>query len=73
MRYMTEDIPFGFVGLSQLGKVAGVPTPVIDSAIILGSTITKRDFWIQGRTLDKLGLGDMTKEEIINYVNTGFL
>lgn len=32
-RFLTEDVPYGFVPLSRLGKMYGVPTPRIDLQI----------------------------------------
>lgn len=69
MRYMTEDVPYSLVGISGLGDIADVPTPVIDSTITLASTITGTDFWVEGRTVEKLGIADLSKEKLIKYVN----
>ncbi len=69
-RYITEDLPYGLVQRSQLGKLVNVPTPIMDSIINLGAAICEMDFW-KGRTLEDLGLGGMTKEEIMRYVQEG--
>lgn len=69
MRYMTEDVPYGLVGISGLGDLANIPTPVTDAAVTIASTITGSDFWKEGRNLKKLGLADMKKEELIRYLN----
>ena len=71
-RYITEDLPYGLVQRSQLGKLVGIPTPVIDSIINLGAAICEMDFW-KGRTLEDLGLARMTKEEILKYLQEGVL
>jgi opine dehydrogenase len=68
-RYITEDLPYGLVPMSMLGDKLGVPTPLIDSIITIGSNVCDTDFWAIGRTLDKLGIDNMTKEEIISYIN----
>ncbi len=67
-RYITEDLPYGLVPMSELGEVLGVPTPLIDSIITLGGYVCDADFWTEGRTLDSLGLADMSAAEIIDYV-----
>lgn len=67
-RYITEDLPFGLVPMSELGKKLGVATPIIDSIVTIGSHVCKENFWQTGRTLEVLGLQDMTKEEILKYV-----
>lgn len=65
-RYFTEDISNGLVLWSDLGKVAGVGTPNIDSVITLGSSILERDFREEGLTLEKLGLDYSSVDEILN-------
>lgn len=71
MRYLTEDVPYSLVGLSGLGDILDIPTPIIDSCITLANTITGRDFWQEGRTVEKVGLDNFTPEEILRYVNKG--
>ncbi|MDO4572140.1 MAG: NAD/NADP octopine/nopaline dehydrogenase family protein, partial [Clostridia bacterium] len=63
-RYITEDIPIGCNIYSQLGRAYGVPTPVIDSMIVLAQTILKRDLLSTGYTLDDLGIGGLSREEL---------
>ncbi len=67
-RYITEDLPFGLVPMSQLGRKLGVPTPMIDAIINIGSVVCDENFWITGRTLDTLGLEGMSKEELLKYI-----
>ena len=69
-RYITEDLPYGLVHRSQLGKKVGVPTPIIDAFINIGSVVCQTDFW-KGRTLEDLGLAEKKREEIIRYVMEG--
>ena len=70
-RYVTEDLPYGLVLVSELGDLAGVSTPIIDAIIDIGSVITETDFRKTGRTLEKLGLAEMNKSELLKYVNEG--
>lgn len=70
-RYITEDLPYGLVPISELGDSVGVPTPCIDAVINIGSVIGETDFRKIGRTLNKLGVADMSKAELLNYVNEG--
>ncbi|MCI2062829.1 MAG: NAD/NADP octopine/nopaline dehydrogenase family protein [Eubacteriaceae bacterium] len=67
-RYITEDIPVGCCIQAALGKKFGVETPIIDSMIVLASVMTGIDFKNNCWTLEKIGLDNMTKEEIMNYV-----
>lgn len=70
-RYITEDVPVGCHIYHELGKKFGVPTPVIDSMITLGSVMTGQDFYGKGLTLDDLGIGHMDKEALLAYLNEG--
>ncbi len=71
MRYLTEDIPYSFVPLSDLGYMLDVPTPVINACITIAETITGIDFRTEGRTARKLGINHFTKDELLHYVNYG--
>jgi len=57
------------VPIASIGNQLGVPTPNIDSIIKIGSTILNMDFRKLGRTVDKLGLNNLSSTEIINLVN----
>lgn len=70
-RYITEDVPMSIVPIAELGRIAGVPTPNIDSVIQLTSTIYSRDFLAEGRNAKNLGLEGMSKEQIAVYFETG--
>ncbi|WP_342513453.1 NAD/NADP octopine/nopaline dehydrogenase family protein [Sporosarcina sp. FSL K6-1522] len=67
-RYFTEDISSGLVLWSDLGKVAGVPTPNIDAVIVLGGTLLRQDFFNEGLDLKKLGLDGLSVQQLINQV-----
>ena len=70
-RYLKEDTPNGFVPWSQLGDQVGVETPTIDSLIHIVSIVYDIDYFKEGRTLKKLGLINMSAEEMLNYVYEG--
>ena len=55
-RYVTEDVGCGLVPLSEIAKILGVPTPVMDSFIELFGCVNQIDYRQTGRTLDKMGL-----------------
>ncbi|AVQ35468.1 NAD/NADP-dependent octopine/nopaline dehydrogenase family protein [Staphylococcus kloosii] len=55
-RYLTEDIAFGLVLWSSLGRALDVETPNIDAIIVIASTILERDFFDEGLTVEELGL-----------------
>jgi opine dehydrogenase len=70
-RYFTEDAPYGVVTWSSIGKQIGVQTPIMDSIINIYNVIHEKNWWKEGRTVEKLGLAGMTIEQMKNYVKTG--
>lgn len=71
-RHLTEDIPYGLVTFSSLGRVLGVPTPFTDALITLAEGLLDRDFRSMGRTVEDLGIGtDWSVEEIKRYLHEG--
>ena len=64
-RYLMEDVAYGLVFFSELGKQVGVPTPVIDSIICLASTLLQKDFAGEKlRTMESIGLGGYSPDEL---------
>jgi opine dehydrogenase len=63
-RYIIEDVPYLLVPCHGLGKLAGVPTPVVDSCIHLAGTFNETDYLAKGRTREKMGLKGLTIPEI---------
>ncbi len=64
-RYLTEDVGYGLVFLTDLAERLGVATPAMDAVIELASVILARDFRAEkARTLDTLGLGGLTAEQL---------
>jgi opine dehydrogenase len=64
-RYLNEDVGYGLVFLSALGRQVGVQTPIMDSVIALTSRLMKRDYRAEGpRTPQKLGIGGLEAEAL---------
>lgn len=63
-RYITEDVPCGLVPIMELGKLAGIETPVMEGVIVLAGALLGRNFRAEGRSLKTLGLEGKTVEEI---------
>lgn len=70
-RQLTEDIPTGVLPIMQLGKAAGVQTPLLESMINICEALLNMDLHTSGRSLKNLGLDSMNKEEILKYVTNG--
>ena len=70
-RYVTEDIPMGAVLTASIGRKAGVPTPTYDSMIHLASVVNDTDYYATGRSLDNLGLAELSVEALKSYFLTG--
>ncbi|MDR1676934.1 MAG: NAD/NADP octopine/nopaline dehydrogenase family protein, partial [Deltaproteobacteria bacterium] len=70
-RYITEDIPVGCHVYHELGQRLSVPTPVIDSMITLASVMAEKDFYQSGYTLETLGIGQLSKDELLKYLDEG--
>ncbi|MED4782583.1 NAD/NADP octopine/nopaline dehydrogenase family protein [Brevibacillus choshinensis] len=51
-RYITEDIPYGLVPISELGRKLGVKTPYTDKLIEIASLYLSKDFRAEGVRLD---------------------
>ena len=68
-RYFTEDVGFGLILLTDLAKVVGVKTPVMDAIIQIVSVLLNRDFRKEAqRTLESFGLEGLSKRELIKRV-----
>ena len=67
-RQLTEDIPTGVLPIMELGKAAGVSTPLFQSMISVIENLLDIDFHTDGRSLKNLGLEGMNKEEIVKYI-----
>ena len=64
-RYINEDVGYGLVFISHLGKQVGIETPTIDSMIQLASVLMNRDYAGEAlRTPESLGIGELTAEQI---------
>lgn len=67
-RQLTEDIPTGVLPIMELGRAAGVETPLLTSMIRICEALLGQDLHSDGRNLKNLGLSGRTKQEILNYI-----
>ncbi|MGN1143238.1 MAG: NAD/NADP octopine/nopaline dehydrogenase family protein [Anaerovoracaceae bacterium] len=73
IRYIYEDIPTGMVPFVAMGELLGMPVEKMKLVItlceaMLGEDLTNCEY---SRNLEKLGLGGMTAEQIVEYAKTG--
>src|SRR5699024_7818771 len=68
-RYITEDVPVGCKIYHELGKVYGVKTPIIDSMIVLASSMIGENYFEDGYTLEYMCIHDMFNDELVSYLN----
>jgi len=67
-RYISEDVPMSLVPMASLGQKLGIPTPTIDMIIQLACLLHDRNYRQEGRTVEKLGLADLTVKQIRQWV-----
>jgi len=72
-RYIFEDVPMSLVPIAALGARFGVRVRGMESVIRLACIVHHTDYWRRGRTLERLGLEDLSVGEITAYVNEGIL
>ena len=64
VRYLTEDVPTSLVPIASIGKKFGVDTPVMNSLIELASRLNGCNYWEEGRTVQKLGIENLSLKEL---------
>jgi opine dehydrogenase len=71
-RHLEEDIPYGLVTYSSLGRMLGVPTPVSDAIITLAEELLQKGFRAMGRTVEALGIDPRWSTETLKrYLHDG--
>lgn len=71
-RYITEDVPYGLVPTARIAHMLNVDTPVIDAIIELASVINEADYVQEGRSLEELGIANLSKETLLDILQEGF-
>jgi opine dehydrogenase len=61
------------VPIASLGQRYGVSVRGMDSIIRLASFVHRTDYWRKGRTIDKLGIDNLSVGELTAYVTEGIL
>ena len=63
-RYIFEDVPYGLVPTSLLGRIAGRPAVLHEAGTVIFSAATGRDLVAENNLLPELGLESLTPEEL---------
>ncbi len=71
-RYFLEDVPYGHMIYSELGRIAGVSTPTIDHIILLASVALGHDLSVDALTLEKMGIAGISKDRFLRLLEFGF-
>lgn len=66
-RFFTEDLAITNA-YYELGQKFDVETPTLETMLSLGSLVCERDFRSEGRSLEEMGLADMSKAEIRSFI-----
>jgi opine dehydrogenase len=68
-RYVEEDVPMGLVAFASLGQRFGVPTPVINLVIDWANLLKETDYRQTGRTVERLGLSDISPAQLLETIS----
>lgn len=68
-RFLTEDVPCGLVPLANIGKLLDVEMPITQSFIEITNVLFKRDYWKEGRSLQRLGIHHKELNELIHVTS----
>jgi len=64
-RYLNEDVGYGLVFMSTLGRQIGVATPGMDAVINVASIVMARDYRAEAlRTPESLGIAELSAKEL---------
>jgi opine dehydrogenase len=70
-RYISEEVPTQLVPAAELGRLFGIPTPVMDAAIALAGAVADMDYARVGWTLERLGLHGLDQHGLASLLETG--
>lgn len=71
-RYVTEDTVLGLPLFESAARAAGTPSDGISGLLLVFGALLGRRLTGQGRALERLGLGDLTRREIRAFMEEGW-
>jgi len=72
-RYIFEDVPMSLVPIALFGNRYGVSVRGMESIIRLACFVNRTDYWRRGRTLEKMGIDNLSVSELKRFVLEGKL
>ena len=72
-RYLTEDVPFGLIPLSELAKLVNKKIPLIDALITIASFLIGTDYWTKGRNFASLGVENLSLSQLRRFLLEGIV
>lgn len=70
-RYITEDVPYGLVSVSSIGRQIGMPVNMIEAVVNIACMANSEDYWLLGRNVKSMGFEGMNAQQMIEYVRKG--
>ena len=71
-RYILEDVPFGLVATSALGRMAGVPATLHEAGTAIFSAAYGRDLAADNDLLPALGFASLDRKELERLCRDGY-
>ena len=71
-RYVTEDVALGLPLFESAARAAGTPSDAVSGLLSVFGTLLGRRLTGQGRALERLGLGDLSRREIRGFLQEGW-
>jgi opine dehydrogenase len=68
-RYITEDAPYLLVACVAFAKLMNSETPIVTSVLHLTNAFNETNYFSDGRTLEKMGLSNMSMSEITKAIS----
>lgn len=70
-RYMLEDTATGLSLFASIGRWAEQPMRITEGMLAIASAITGKDLYAEGRTLDNLGLANLSNRQMQSLLQNG--
>ena len=71
-RYMLEDTRLGLSLLVSVANWAGYDVPLCKGLLAMGAAVAERNFVAEGRTLESLGLSELSNDEMTAFLERGW-